>query len=242
MEENIFRLFPVELSVFTNSFDKKNPEWNNLGEEKSKKNQTRSAICNQIAKKKSDIKNSSMSNPVKHELTGSNYHHFSLWLTQPMIFYRSFIKYKYMFIEIIIIIFTENTYAHGTKKLQHEELYIDGQVPAVPINSKIIFCDISGNPLRYPNYRITGITNYRTVPIYQNADVVRLITENSKFVKIDPKSFLFQISAPKIACVLYSSAFNTQRSMVTNFCSPQHASAWAWTNMGCLLPMCQSCL
>ena len=36
MEENIFRLFPVELSVFTNSFDK-NPEWNNLGEEKSKK-------------------------------------------------------------------------------------------------------------------------------------------------------------------------------------------------------------
>ena len=39
------------------------------------------------------------------------------------------------------------------------------------------------------------------VPKYQNVDVVQLITENSKFVKIDPKSFFSQISAPKLpAC------------------------------------------
>ena len=49
---------------------------------------------------------------------------------------------------------------------------------------------------------------------YQNADVVGLITENSKFVKIDPKSFFLQISAPKIACLLYLSVFYTQRSTV----------------------------
>ena len=57
---------------------------------------------------------------------------------------------------------------------------------------------------------ITGITNYRTVLKYQNAEVVRLITEDSKFLKIDRKSFFHQISALKIACMLYSSAFYTQ--------------------------------
>ena len=62
------------------------------------------------------------------------------------------------------------------------------------------------------------------VPKYQNADVVQLITENLKFVKIDPKSFFSQISAPKIACVLYSSAFNTQRSTVrTNLQQKEHS-------------------
>ena len=54
------------------------------------------------------------------------------------------------------------------------------------------------------------------VPKYQNADVVRLITENLKFVKIDPKRFFLQISAPKIACVLHLSAFYTQRSMMVS--------------------------
>ena len=64
---------------------------------------------------------------------------------------------------------------------------------------------------------ITGITHYRTVPKYQNADVVRLSTEKSKFVKTDPKMFFFfQIWAPKIACVLNSSAFNTKWSTVVN--------------------------
>ena len=78
---------------------------------------------------------------------------------------------------------------------------------------KIIFCDVSGNPKRYPNYRITGITNYRTVPKYQNADVGRLITENSKFVKIDPKKFFSSYFGSKnclrviLECVLYTAKY-----------------------------------
>ena len=65
------------IKCFYKKFDKKSRK-NNLGKEKSNENQTWSAICNRITKKKSDIKNSSVSNPVKHELTGRNYHHFSL--------------------------------------------------------------------------------------------------------------------------------------------------------------------
>ena len=97
------------------------------------------------------------------------------------------------------------------------------------------FCDVSGNPLRYPNYRITGITNYRTVPKYQNADVVRLITENSIFVKIDPKSFFLHISAPKIVCMLYLSAFYTQRSTVSFL----HVELWSdWVDALADLRLC----
>ena len=45
---------------------------------------------------------------------------------------------------------------------------------------------------------------------YQSAIVVRLITENLKFIKF----FFLQISTPKIAYMLYLSAFYTQHRTV----------------------------
>ena len=77
LKEYSVRLLPVELSAFTNSFNKKSRK-NNLEEEKNKENQHDRHSRPNHKLKKSDIKNSSESNPLKRKLTGGNYLCFSL--------------------------------------------------------------------------------------------------------------------------------------------------------------------
>ena len=87
---------------------------------------------------------------------------------------------------------------------------------------------------RFP-YRNTGITNYRTVPKYQNADVVRLITEKSKFIKIDPKFSNFSSKnclRVILECVLYTAKYG--RSVILyleDYLMYEHHPWGLWVSM-----------
>ena len=69
---------------------------------------------------------------------------------------------------------------------------------------------------RYLNYRKTGLTNYCTIPKYQNADVVQLITENRQ--NWHKKFFFFIFRLQKLpACFMWVRIIQAEIRWITLF-------------------------